>query len=154
MSCISGCKSGFFGGNVLKLTEDVGILRPTIFPSVPRLYNRIYGKIQDGIKSATGLKGWLVNRAVDSKLAYCRAGQGVDHAFYDKIVFAKMKNLLGGRVRLMITGSAPISADVLDFLKICFSSPVCEGYGMTESSGGSCVTYPDDPQTGIVGGPV
>lgn len=52
---------------------------------------------------------------------------------------------MGGRVRVMITGSAPISGDVLDFLKICISAPICEGYGMTESCAGSVVTFPDDP---------
>ena len=154
MSCISGMKSGFFAGNVLKLTEDIGILKPSLFPSVPRLWNRIYGKIKDGMSAATGVKGWLVNRAVTSKLAYLKAGQGLEHKFYDKIVFKKMKMLLGGNVRIMITGSAPISGEVLDFLKICFSAPVCEGYGMTETCAGSCVTFPEDPETGIVGGPL
>lgn len=154
MSCISGMKAGFFAGNVLKLTEDIGVLKPTLFPSVPRLYNRIYGKIMDGIKAATGVKGWLVNKAVTSKLAYLKAGQGFEHKFYDKVVFKKMKTLLGGRVRIMITGSAPISAEVLDFLKICFSAPLCEGYGMTETCAGSCITFLNDPETGIVGGPL
>jgi long-chain acyl-CoA synthetase len=64
-----------------------------------------------------------------------------------------MKDLLGGKVKAMITGSAPISGDVLDFLKICFSAPICEGYGMTETCAGS-ITFVDDPQTGIVGGPL
>ena len=54
----------------------------------------------------------------------------------------------------MLTGSAPIAKDVLDFLKICFSCTIVEGYGMTETSAGTCITYPDDPQTGIVGGPL
>ena len=54
----------------------------------------------------------------------------------------------------MVTGSAPIAGDVLDFLKICFSAPICEGYGMTETSAGSVITFPDDPQTGVVGGPL
>ena len=48
-------KIGFFGGNVLKLTEDMGILKPTFFPSVPRLFNRIHGKIKDKFKEATGV---------------------------------------------------------------------------------------------------
>ena len=45
VAIISGMKIGFFGGDVLKLVEDIGILKPTFFPSVPRLFNRIYGKI-------------------------------------------------------------------------------------------------------------
>jgi long-chain acyl-CoA synthetase len=61
---------------------------------------------------------------------------------------------LGGNVRLMLTGSAPISKDVLDFLKICFCCEFLEGYGMTETSAGSCTTFPGDPLSGHVGGPV
>lgn len=154
VSIIYGMKCGFFGGNVLKLTEDMGILQPTMFPSVPRLFNRIFGKIKDGMKAATGVKGWLVNKAVTSKMTYLKNGQGLTHGLYDKLVFKKMKNLLGGRVRIMITGSAPISGEVLDFLKICFSCDICEGYGMTETCAGSCITFPGDPETGIVGGPL
>ena len=147
-------KMGFFAGNVLKLTEDIGILKPTFFPSVPRLYNRIYGKIQDKLKESSGMKGWLVKRAVAAKLHYLKNGQGWDHGVYDKLVFSKMKALLGGRVRVMLTGSAPISAEVIDFLKICFCAPLAEGYGMTETSAGSCFVFGNDPETGIVGGPV
>jgi len=55
---------------------------------------------------------------------------------------------------MMVTGSAPISAEVLDLLKICFCAPICEGYGMTESCGGSTVTHFDDPRSGHVGGPM
>ena len=54
----------------------------------------------------------------------------------------------------MMTGSAPIAGEVLDFLKICFCCDILEGYGMTESGGGSVCTYPGDPTTGHVGGPV
>lgn len=74
--------------------------------------------------------------------------------FYDKLVFDKVKAMLGGRVRLMCTGSAPIAGDVLDFLKACFGCDILEGYGMTESSGGACLNFPGDPETGIVGGPL
>ena len=71
-----------------------------------------------------------------------------------QLVFNKMKALLGGKVRLMVTGSAPISGEVLDFLKICFCADILEGYGMTETSAASCLMYENDPETGIVGGPL
>ena len=65
-----------------------------------------------------------------------------------------MKALFGGKVRLMLTGSAPISGDVLDFLKVCFCANILEGYGMTETSAASCVSLEGDPEGGIVGGPL
>jgi len=154
MSVITGLKCGFFAGDILKLTEDISILKPTLFPSVPRLFNRIYGKIMDGVKAATGIKGWLVNKAIAAKLHNYKNGLGVTHGIYDKLVFKKMKQMLGGNVKVMITGSAPIAGEVLEFLKICFCAPITEGYGMTETMAGSCLTFPDDPQTGVVGGPL
>ena len=154
MHLITGMKAGFYAGNTLKLTEDIGILRPTLFPSVPRLYNKIYGKIKDGLAAKKGVVSWLATKAVNAKLYNLKNGGGVHHGFYDKVIFKKMKAILGGRVKLMITGSAPIAGDVLDFLKICFSSPICEGYGMTETCAGSVITFQNDPQTGIVGGPL
>ena len=66
----------------------------------------------------------------------------------------KISNLLGGEVRYMITGSAPIDAKVLELLKVAFCCPFMEGYGLTETSGGSAVTLPNDPVTGHVGGPL
>jgi len=154
LSLVYGMRCGFFGGNVLKLTEDMQILKPTLFPSVPRLYNRIYGKLQDKVKEASGVKGWLINKAIAAKSYYHKNGQGLTHKVYDKLVFSKMKQVLGGNVRMMITGSAPISPDVLDFLKIAFCSDIVEGYGMTETCAGSFVTFPGDPETGHVGGPL
>jgi long-chain acyl-CoA synthetase len=63
------------------------------------------------------------------------------HSIYDAIVFKKIRNILGGKVRLMISGSAPISGEILNFLKVCFSCPIIEAYGMTETSGGSVATF-------------
>ena len=62
--------------------------------------------------------------------------------------------MLGGNVRAMLTGSAPIDKQVIDFLKICFSCPIQEGYGLTESSASGAFMRPDDMVTGHVGGPV
>jgi len=74
MSVAYKFRIGHYGGNVLKLTEDMGILKPTIFPSVPRLYNRIYGKIKDKFKAKKGILGALVKRAVASKSFYLKDG--------------------------------------------------------------------------------
>ena len=152
LSLLYGVRTGFFAGNVLKLTDDIALLKPTLFPSVPRLYNKIYGKIQDKFKAATGLKAWLVNKAVAAKMHYLRAGEGLTHKIYDALVFGKVAAILGGNVRLMVTGSAPIAGDVLEFLKVAFSCPIVEGYGMTESSGASVATIAGDPEIGHVGG--
>jgi len=96
----------------------------------------------------------LVNKGLESKLYYLKNGEGLKHKLWDALVFNKIKALLGGKVRFMATGSAPIAGDVLDFLKVCFSCDICEAYGMTEGGGGSCMTYPGDPNTGMVGGPL
>ena len=74
MSVSYRLKAGFFGGNILQLTDDIKILQPTLFPSVPRLFNRIFGKIQDKFKEATGLKGALVQQGVSSKMYYLKNG--------------------------------------------------------------------------------
>lgn len=152
---VYGLKCGFYSGDPLKLvSDDLPALKPTLFASVPRLYNRIYGKIKDKLALATGLKATLVNKAVAAKLKGLKTSGTVTHCLWDKIVFGKVKAMLGGQVRFMITGSAPISGDVLDFLKICFCCPIAEGYGMTETCAGSVLTVDGDPLSGHVGGPV
>lgn len=95
----------------------------------------------------------MINNAVATKLAAYRATGTVTHGCWDAVVFKKVKALVGGRVRLMLTGSAPISGEVLDFLKVCFCCPIIEGYGMTETSAGSFTTLPGDAVSGHVGGP-
>jgi len=76
----------------------------------------------------------------------------VHHACYDKLLFNRFKALLGGRVRKIITGSAPLSAEVQNFLKICFSCAMQEAYGMTETAGWAALSDPRDPLSGHVGG--
>ena len=76
------------------------------------------------------------------------------HAVYDKIVFKKIRAILGGNVRIMVTASAPIAKEVLDFMKCALSVPIVEGYGLTETSGGATFTRTTDPQAEVVGGPL
>jgi long-chain acyl-CoA synthetase len=157
MCCMYGCKIGYYQGNPLKLIDDCSLFKPTIFPSVPRLFNKIYGKIKDNFSQLTGCKGWLVNKAVEAKTANLVADpRNAQYASgcYDMLVMNKVKALLGGHVNLMITGSAPIDVEVMNFLKICFGCPIVEGYGLTETSGASNATLVRDPLAGHVGGPL
>ncbi|EGX43464.1 hypothetical protein AOL_s00215g200 [Orbilia oligospora ATCC 24927] len=130
----AGAAIGFFHGNILELGDDIKLLRPTAFCSVPRLYNRFYAGIKNLTVDAPGLKGGLSRRAVDTKLANMKSGGTNKHAIYDRIWSNKIKAGLGfDRVQTMITGSAPISPEVLQFLRACFANDFFQGYGLTES---------------------
>lgn len=72
---------------------------------------------------------------------------------YDNLVFKQTKAIFGGRCRFLITSSAPISKDVIDFMKVISCSPMVEGYGQTESTGASFATVYEDAETGTTGGP-
>lgn len=152
-SLVNKIATGFYQGDPLKLTEDCQVLKPAFFPSVPRLYNRIYGKITSTLEQAGSCKKWLIDKALATKQANLAATGATTHGCYDKLVFSKTAAILGGNVRKMVTGSAPIDKAVLEFLKVAFCCPVLEGYGLTESAAGSCITHPDDPLCGHVGGP-
>jgi long-chain acyl-CoA synthetase len=96
----------------------------------------------------------MFNRALTSKLYYLEQSGALHHNFYDTVVFRKLRNLLGGEVKLMITGSAPIAAEILNTLKVVFSCPIREGYGQTETSAPATLTGLWDPRAGHVGGPI
>ena len=144
--CSIGLKCGYFSGNILKLvSDDLPALKPTFFPSVPRLFNKIYAKLKAGVDAATGCKAALVNRAISYKLENLHRTGAVHDGCYDALVFNKMRAVLGGNVRIMLTASAPLSSEVFDYLKICFCAYLIEAYGMTETAGGSFATYYRDP---------
>eukprot|EP00455_Lapot_gusevi_P019534 TRINITY_DN2086_c0_g1_i2.p1 TRINITY_DN2086_c0_g1~~TRINITY_DN2086_c0_g1_i2.p1 ORF type:complete len:764 (+),score=291.62 TRINITY_DN2086_c0_g1_i2:300-2294(+) len=159
-TCISlllsvGASVGFFRGDVLLLLDDVATLKPTIFVGVPRLFNRIHDKIMSQAKEAGGLRSWLFEQALASKLDNLAQNGDLTHWFWDRLVFGKVKAALGGRVRLILTGSAPISASVLNFLRVAFAAQVVEGYGQTEANAAVSVTDVEDPNAaGHVGNPL
>jgi len=149
-----GIQMGFFTGNLLKLMDDIKILKPTFMICVPRILNKIYDKIKMGFRSVEEGPGKeYLDLAINTKLANMKAGKGLIHEEYDVKVFAPFKAMMGGRFKLMLTGSAPIAADVLNFLKICFCAPIAEGYGMTETAGAITNVLPWDTMVGNVGGP-
>lgn len=149
-----GSAIGFYRGDPLKLKDDLALLRPTIFAAVPRVLNRFYDLINSNLSKQTGLKAKLIKKAIKKKLQNLRTTGAVTHGFYDGIIFKKVKNMLGGRIRISSTASAPISAEVLDFMKIVFCAPIMEAYGQTETTGPVSATIAADPETGHVGGPI
>ncbi|KAL1317014.1 hypothetical protein HN51_069118 [Arachis hypogaea] len=128
-----GIAVGFYQGDNLKLMDDLAALRPTIFCSVPRLYNRIYAGILNAVKTSGVLRERLFNAAYNAKRQALLNGKNPS-PMWDRLVFNKIKAKLGGRVRLMVSGASPLSPDIMEFLKICFGGRVTEGYGMTETS--------------------
>eukprot|EP00163_Fabomonas_tropica_P005097 TRINITY_DN14566_c0_g2_i1.p1 TRINITY_DN14566_c0_g2~~TRINITY_DN14566_c0_g2_i1.p1 ORF type:complete len:659 (-),score=144.97 TRINITY_DN14566_c0_g2_i1:147-2123(-) len=148
-----GATIGFFRGDIKLLMDDVKELRPTIFPSVPRLFNRIYDKIMGGVKTAGGLKQKLFETAFAAKKRGLDQGY-LWHPLWDRLVFAKVRAALGGRVRVMVTGSAPILPEVMNFLRICFSCNVLEGYGQTETAAAATLSHEFDYTLGHVGPPL
>lgn len=101
----------------------------------------------------TGIKRTLFDTAFAAKKENLKYNQ-VTHLVWDTVVFGSIAAKLGGRVRLMVTGSAPISAEVMDFLRICFSCAVLEGYGQTECVAAATVTNLEELSTGNVGTPL
>ncbi|KAF9092954.1 hypothetical protein BGX29_009889 [Mortierella sp. GBA35] len=149
----AGGRIGYSTGDQLRLLEDIGQLKPTIFPAVPRLLNRVYAKVYAMTIEAPGLKGALARRGFATKLANLEAGNGFTHPLWDRILFSKIKQALGGNVRLMLTASAPIAAEILSFIRVAFCCEVIEAYGQTEGSGAATNTNANERVAGHVGPP-
>ncbi|KAM9232904.1 long-chain-fatty-acid--CoA ligase 5 [Leptosomus discolor] len=147
-----GAKVGFFQGDIKLLTDDMKALKPTLFPVVPRLLNRIYDKIQSGAKSP--MKRCLLNFAVIMKTAEIKQGIIRNDSIWDQLIFKKVQETMGGRVRVMVTGAAPISPSVLTFLRATLGCQIFEAYGQTECSAGCTFSMPGDWTTGHVGAPL
>ncbi|KAK1380085.1 Long-chain-fatty-acid--CoA ligase [Heracleum sosnowskyi] len=146
-----GGSVGFYQGDNLKLLDDMAILRPTVFCSVPRLYNRIYAGITNAVKASGGLKERIFNAAYNAKKQAILSGKKPS-PMWDRLVFNKIKEKLGGRLRYIVSGASPLSPDVMEFLRVCFGQ-VVEGYGMTETACVISALDKDDISIGHVGAP-
>uniref|UniRef100_A0A671W047 Long-chain-fatty-acid--CoA ligase n=1 Tax=Sparus aurata TaxID=8175 RepID=A0A671W047_SPAAU len=125
---------------------------PTVFPVVPRLLNRMHDKIFGQANSS--LKRWVLGFAFRRKEAEMMKGIVRRDSIWDRLIFGKVQASLGGRVRLMITGAAPISPSVLTFLRAALGCQFYEGYGQTECTAGCTTTMPGDWSAGHVGAPL
>ncbi|KAM1025171.1 hypothetical protein FF1_038319 [Malus domestica] len=153
----TGAQIGFWRGDVKLLTEDIGELKPTIFCAVPRVLDRIYAGLTQKISSGGFLKKTLFNVAYSYKYHNMQNGHGHVQAspIADKVVFSKVKQGLGGRVRLILSGAAPLSTHVEAFLRVVACAHVLQGYGLTETCAGTFVSLPNElSMLGTVGPPV
>ncbi|PWA39157.1 AMP-dependent synthetase and ligase family protein [Artemisia annua] len=152
-----GAAIGFWRGDVKLLIEDIGELKPTIFCAVPRVLDRIYSGLQTKISAGGFIKRNLFNLAYNYKLRNMKGGKKHYEAspLSDKIVFSKVKEGLGGRVRIILSGAAPLAPHVEAYLKVVTCSHVLQGYGLTETCAGSFVSIPNEMgMLGTVGPPV
>lgn len=134
----AGIAIGYFHGNILELVDDLKLLRPTAFISVPRLYNRFGGAIKAQTIEQSGLKGAMSRKIVNSKLAnlkHAAPGKATNrHMLYDRIWSRKVSAALGlDRARNMVSGSAPIDPTLHQFLRVVFANNFIQGYGLTET---------------------
>ncbi|VDM41763.1 unnamed protein product [Toxocara canis] len=147
-----GVKVGFFSGNIRLLNDDMKELKPTIVPLVPRLLTRIYDKaIAEADRSY--ITKVMLNVALAYKSYELRRGIVRNNSIFDSLVFKRMQEEMGGRVRFMTVGAAPISGDVLNFARAAFGAIIVEGYGQTENSAACTVCITADMDTGQVGIP-
>uniref|UniRef100_A0A8B9RCM4 Arachidonate--CoA ligase n=1 Tax=Astyanax mexicanus TaxID=7994 RepID=A0A8B9RCM4_ASTMX len=147
-----GARVGFYQGDISLLMDDIKTLKPTFFPVVPRLLNRIYDKIMSSVTSP--LKRAVLHYAVRRKQAELSCGIVRNNSFWDKLVLNKIQANLGGNVRFILTASAPISPTVLSFLRATLGCLIFEGYGQTECTAGCTFSMPGDWTAGHVGAPL
>ncbi|TPX38595.1 hypothetical protein SeMB42_g06645 [Synchytrium endobioticum] len=151
----AGATIGFPRGDVLKLFDDITVFRPTIFPSVPRLFVRLHDRIRLSIDKGPFIVRALFNMAYSAKRRELRAGRLSNKTIWDRLVFKRIQDRFGGNLRLMITGAAPISTNVMEFLRIVFGCQVLEGFGATETTAAGLVTlygdyqFPYGPHVGV-----
>ena len=148
-----GIRYGFYNGDHKKLLEDAQILKPTAMCGVPRIFQRVYDGVQAKLSQKSPMIRLLFNKALEIKLKDYKEKGILTNVFWDNIVFKEIRNLLGGRMRFMLIGSAPMDSDILNFLRCTLSCEVVEGYGQTEDAAGILLTKTYDPVTGHLGGP-
>jgi long-chain acyl-CoA synthetase len=131
---------GYFHGNPLELVDDLKLIRPTSFNSVPRLWNRFGGLIRAATVEQSGVKGALSRHVVETKKAYLKEADSASatnkHMLYDHIWGRKVTAAIGlERVKTMVSGSAPLDPSLHTFLRVVFGNHFIQGYGMTETYG-------------------
>ena len=154
---IRGYKIGFFSGSVDRLVEDMTVIKPVAFFGVPRVFQKIQDTVMNGIREKGSFIQWLFNYAYNNKVNAINnrvdGGGFMDKYIFSKIFWSKIKGAFGGNIRFIGSGSAPLSKELTEFLKVALAEVVGEGYGLTETTTGGTGTHPFDLKYGHVGQP-
>ncbi len=162
---LSGVNRGFtvaFVADPRSLADALPEIHPTLLPSVPRIFEKVYEATRTAFDEQTGPSRRLVDWAlrVGSRASALRqegrdlpAGLALQHRLADRLVYSKVKKRLGGRIRVAVSGAAPISVEILEFFH-ALDVLILEGYGLSECTSGASVNRPDAYRFGTVGRPV
>ncbi|XP_072312571.1 fatty acid CoA ligase Acsl3-like [Eucyclogobius newberryi] len=131
---------------------DSSVLQPTLMAAVPEIMDRIYKNVTGKVEDMSCFQRTIFSLAFTYKLDQLSKGHST--ALCDRLVFQKVRSLLGGRVRVLLSGGAPLSAATQRFMNVCFCCPVGQGYGLTETCGAGTVSELWDYSTGRVGEPL
>lgn len=131
---------------------DLSVLKPTLMAAVPMIMDRLYKGVWEKVNMGGSFSRALFEWAYDYKKK--RIENGYTTPLLDKYIFSKVSLVLGGRVRMMLSGGAPLSEKTQRFMNICFRCPVLQGYGLTETCGAGTIQEVDDLSTGRVGAPL
>ena len=148
-----GVPIGIYNGSTKLLVEDIQILKPTAICGVPKIFQRIYGAIQGKVDSLPSLKKRIFKQAIKIKMKDYESTGMFKNILLDNLVFSEVRKTLGGRLRFMLVGSAPIEGYIINFLRCSLSIEIMEGYGQTEDVAGVLLSNTCDPITGHLGGP-
>ena len=148
-------------GRVDKIVENLAATRPTFVCAVPRIFEKVHARVLAGARDGGPVKASIFRWALGVGLAAARlerAGKqpgpllAAQRALADRLVFAKVRALFGGRLQFFVSGSAPLSKDIAEFFD-ALGVKICEGYGLTESSAATHANLPWARKLGTVGTP-
>ena len=152
INVVFGIQIGYYSGNTSRLSDDIQALQPTVFCAVPRVYEKIYQTIMDNINQRGAFYKKLFDKALAIKLYNYEKYGKLSHAVFDPIFFNKIKNLFGGKVCYMLSGSAALKSNIMQNLKVMVGCPFVQGYGQTEGGGTAFLNSIYDTMPGTIGG--
>jgi long-chain acyl-CoA synthetase len=152
----------YVDGRVDKIIDNLGLIKPTLMCAAPRIFEKVYNRVVTQAQGAGGAKAKIFAWAVKvgrARVALEQVGKPIPgnlsfkNAIAHKLVFSKLQERLGGNMRYMVSGSAPLSVPISEFFAAA-GLPISEGYGLTESSAGNTVNRPGRLKIGTVGEPL